>query len=186
MEGVYGDGFQTVPLPSSRNSGTGRLMDLRYFRRRSGPGSSIRPAIAFSSIPSFIFWDFYSGQLRPSEIDPVRVKYTYQTRTTGGGHPLPPRPLEKDPPHPLPPFLCAGPGRHCGPLSQPASRRVVLTFARPSRTNEPSLGRQRLQLPGRAVVKGKRPLPWAGMFSAGTADAPNFCTFARFSLSGSR
>ena len=105
MEGVYGDGFQTVPLPSSRNSGTGRLMDLRYFRRGSGPGSSIRPAIAFFSIPSFIFGTPTQGSFVPAEIDPVRVKYTYQTRTTGGGTPCPP-PRKRPTPPPTTLFVC--------------------------------------------------------------------------------
>lgn len=56
------------------------------------------------------------------------------------------------------------------PCRSPLPRSVVSNrkpssfpaFAPPSRTNALPLGRQRLQLPGRAVVKGKRPCPLPG------------------------
>ena len=78
----------------------------------------------------FYFWDLLRAALRPPEIDPVRVKYLYQTKDGRGGRSLPPpTPLGKDPPPPTTLFSVLVQGRRtelgrAGP-STGQTRRLV-------------------------------------------------------------
>ena len=72
-------------------------MQLKFCGDIQGAGA-IRPEIAFPQSPSFIFGTPAQGSTSSPEIDPVRVKYLYQTRTDGGGLVPPPTPRKRPPP----------------------------------------------------------------------------------------
>ena len=76
---------------------------FRLWKRCSSSSRYDPTGDCFFLNPFFHFWDSYSGQHFVPEIDPVRVRYLYQTRTDGGGGLVPPHPSKTDPP--LPPFF---------------------------------------------------------------------------------